>query len=121
LAHLDNIKEEGQLQGVIGRECFPGQVALLFAWIIKFKSDVLPLASTILAAETRKKAKITHPQHIQHSNKEENRIASPKQPTKRALAAENSCCIALEKKEKKQVNEEMAKKRRDQIAEILRD
>ena len=66
LAHVDNIHEEGNLQDVIGGECFPGQLAWLYAWIIKFKSRILAIASKTSVAESYKKGKIMHTQHIQH-------------------------------------------------------
>jgi hypothetical protein len=126
IAHMHHINSARDLRGVIGGECFDGQLEWLFTRLSTFKSEP---TSGDLTQSTRHKFAKSSSNHVQvplikRSASIATRVlstAGPRPPTKRAIAAEAARRRLLEKKAQNQLWLESELRRKEQVAQFLRE
>jgi len=123
LSHLDNINESKDLRGVIGGECFEGQLKWLVNWIHNFKknkdSGQQPLADTCGPKRSRiNNNDIPHCSDVTQT--QVSRRASG-QMTKKAQAAEASRLRKITREEETRKKNERDAERQAQVANIMKE
>jgi hypothetical protein len=127
VSYLHQINTADDLRVIIGGECYDGQLAWLFEQVTSYKSA--------LAAKGRsapqKKAKPVPPTPASGSNpnphvssltgQKRSPLGAIRPPTKKTLAAEASRRRSLEKKAQEELWLLSEQKRKDQIAQFLRE
>ncbi|WAQ83213.1 hypothetical protein PtA15_3A582 [Puccinia triticina] len=125
VSYMHHIHTPNDIRGIIGGQCYEGQLTWLFNQITKFKISLE--GDTVCGRAAPKRLKLSLPLVQTPSKKgapKAKSVASksgPRPPTKKELAAEASHLRSVEKKAQKEMQLVSEKKRKDQIAQFMRE
>ncbi|KAA1137117.1 ATP-dependent DNA helicase sgs1 [Puccinia graminis f. sp. tritici] len=127
VSYMHHINQPNDIRGLIGGECFNGQLEWLFDRVCTFRSDVIDQLESGRPKRPRASVGVDNAPSgsiLTPSSSTPRQISHPvvnRPPTKKALAAEASRRRSLERKAQNELWLISEQKRKEQVARILRE